>query len=401
MADIDYGQVNKDVALLTKQDPTLTPAEARAQSINNQRINSQLSSFFGVSQGSQVKNLKPGSATIKSQFGAVGEEVSVAITKSQNQNGSITVPFPFDEQSITVPDFVPTASKADASRLGSISGGFEDQTQGLNQLATTQSGMFGQTGTAISSVLGGVGNGLTSTINSFKSGLNQMTANIPTGSQSSTAKTQFAANPMASLDQQLTAFKTYLAQDNGTSNPFFDQLKSKFGELTNNADSFGRVPQLSTLADKSLITNTQSSSSNLANVIPPQLQGFGSQTSQINTEVLQQADSRAQLFPADKLEEKFKSLGNALAPQAKEFGQGVVGGLNIPGVSNTPKNFTPNEEQVSKDIVTLQRQDPTLTTAEARDQSIRSQQLNSGLSSFFGVDSIKQQATNPTAGIKI
>lgn len=401
MADIDYSQVDKDVKLLTAQDPTLTPAEARAQSINNQRISGQLSSFFGVSQGSQVKNPKFNSASIKSQFGAVGEEVSVAVTKSKTAGAGASIPFPFDEKNITVPDFVPTPSKADASMLGSISGGFATSPSGVNQLTTTTAGMFGQIGTKISSVIGGVGEGITSTVNSFKSGLNQMASNMPTGAQTSATRTQFAANPMASMDQQLTAFKTYIAQDNGTGNPFFDQLKSKFGELTKANESMGRVPQLSTLADKSIVTNAQTSSSNLANVIPPQLAGFGQQVSRINTEVLQQADSRAQLFPADKLEEKFKVLGNALEPQVKEFGQGVVGGLNIPGVANTPKNFTPNEEQVSKDIVTLQKQDPTLTTAEARDQSIRSQQLNSNLSSFFGVDALKQQASSASAGIKI
>ncbi len=398
MADIDYSQVDKDITTLTRQDPTLSVSEARSQAISNQRLNKNLSSYFGVNQGSQLQNFKFDSATLKNQFGSIGEEASVAISKSTSSGNADKVPFPFDESMITVPDVVANTSQAGANALGSIANGFETNGLGFNDLSTTVGGMFNSVGTQFSSVVAGVGSGITSAFNNVKSTISSLAKNIPSTASTANGKAAYAANPFASADQQVTAFKSYLAQESGSTNPFFDQLKSKFGELTS-ADVGGRLPSLSTLGDKSIVTTSPGSAiAGTATVIKsilPDLSGIPTQTA---NSVLDAKPLRAQLFPADALEQKFQSLGNALTPQIKQYGQGIVDGLNVPGISPGASSNVPiNQDQVTKDIAILQKQDPTLTEAEARDQATRNQQFNQGLTNALGFGNLNTGNT----GIKI
>lgn len=393
MPEINYSQVNKDIALLTKQDPTLTTTEARDQAVRNQQLNNQLSSAFGFGgSGSQLSNFKFDTASIKNQFGTLGEEVSVAFTKSKNSGNKGSVPFPFSEESITVPSVIPNKNTASADQLGSLTAGADLSSLDVNSLKTSVSGMFNQAGgigSQISSVVAGVGQGITSTIGGIKSAITDAGKKMAglTANQTGEQKLAFSANPFSSVDEQLTAFKSYSAKLETETSPFLDQLKNKFGGLTSSFAASGN-PRLGTLSlptDKSVIVATQSSVKNIADVINTSNPDLSKVTTSINSDVLAAKASRAQLFPVDELESKFKSIGNALAPQANAVKIQLAPSLDslggsIPSTSNQPID----QAKVDKDVTTLMNQDPTLTEAEARDQASRNQQLNSSLTKAFG-----------------
>jgi hypothetical protein len=398
-----------------------------------ENIGKDLSSKFG-----QLKNLKTDTATVKSQFGSMGEEPSVAISKSAGGSQE-SVEFPFDETKITSPKTIPEAFKGAADKFGSLSANIENA-MGGSDLSKTLSGMFGSASTTMSSVIGGVGSGMTSSIGSLKESLTAAAKNAAslTNVENPEQKFVLKSNPFASLEDQASAFKAYATKIESELEPQTEQLKAQFGGLTNSlqgalnqsagalgsairnvagaassaASSIGgilksnaggitttlqgvgdslkpRLPGLSTSLEKSLVLPVNSSSSaSFADVIKQSFGSVGGQLSNmsnsVSADVLAARQSRAQLFPADALESKLKSVGESLAPSiAKikdQIGSRLPEGFQAPGSGGV--NI--DQDQVNKDVTNLRARDPSITEAEARDQATRNQQLNNSLTKSFG-----------------
>lgn len=381
-------------------NPGMTIGEASAQVDQNAGLNTKLTSAFGFSSTgpatAQFKNFKFDSATIKSQFGSLGEEPSVAISKSAGDSQK-SVAFPFNETDITVPTSVADTFKGTADKFGSLLADAGSAVKG-SDLSTTLGGMFNSAGTTISSVVSGVGSGITSTFDGIKGTLTAAAKQLGAITKIESPEQKFAlkSNPLASLEDQASTFKSYANKLEAESTPSLDQLKNQFGSLTNSASGSlnsllggigSRVQGLSTLFDKSpTVATNATSASSIADVIKQSTEGSGAVlnnlSNNVSADALAAKQSRAQLFPADSLESKLKSVGESLKPSIVSLKDSI--GSSLPSSLTSTNTANIDQAQVDKDVVTLQRQDPTLTEAEARDQATRSQQLNKSLTSAFG-----------------
>lgn len=404
--------------------------EGGANRLAFEKLGSDLGSKFG-----QIKNPKTDTATVKSQFGSMGEEPSVAISKSAGDSQE-SVEFPFDETQIKAPNIIPESFKGAADKFGSLSANIENA-MGGSDLSKTLSGMFGSASTTMSSVIGGVGTGLSSSIGSLKDSLTAAAKNAAslTNIENPEQKFVLKSNPFASLEDQASAFKAYATKLESQLEPQVEQLKSQFGDLTNKvggsfsnalsqgagalgssirdvasgaANSVGgllkggagalqslgdnlksRLPGLSTALEKApAIPANAGSTSSFADVIKQSFGSVGGQLSNmsnsVSASVLAAKQSRAQLFPVDALESKLKSVGESLAPSVAKIkdqvGSILPEGLQAPGTGG----INIDQDQVNKDVTNLRANDPTLTEAEARDQAARNQQLNKSLTRAFG-----------------
>jgi hypothetical protein len=427
-----------------------TPAQEAAARQNAASLNASLTRASGFGEGGAnrlafenlgndigkklesqglIKNLKPEGATVKSQFGSMGEEPSVAISKSAGES-NVSVPFPFDETKITVPSQVPEAFKGLASNFGSIASGIENSIKGSN-LEKTLPGMFNSAATTMSSVISGVGSGMTSALGSVADKLGAAAKSVGslTSAESPEQKFAFKANPFASLEDQAAAFKTFATKLEADLAPVGEEIKGQLGGLTNSiggavgqlkgslsaigtnvggavssavgglksaasglaanlqgaAGQIPRISGLSTLADKTPAIPTSSS---FADVIKQTTGAFGGALSNLSNtasaDVLAAKQSRAQLFPVDQLESKLKSVGESLKPSIvsikDQISSSLPSGLQAPGTGG----ITIDQGQVDKDVSMLKANDPTLTDSEARDQATRNQQLNKSLTRAFG-----------------
>lgn len=403
---------------------SLTRASGFGEGGSNRMALENLGNSIGNKLQSQglIKNLKTEGATIKSQFGSLGEEPSVAISKSAGES-NVSVPFPIDESKITVPQQMPEAFKGIASSFGSLASGIENSIAGSN-LEKTLPGMFNSAATTMSSVISGVGSGMTSALGGIADKLGSAAKSVGslTSSESSEQKFAFKSNPFASLEDQAAAFKSFATKLEAESAPITEELKGQFGDLTNSiggavgqlkgslsaigtniggaissaaggiksavsgvAGQLPRISGLSTLADKAPAIPTSSS---FADVIKQTTGAFGGTLSNlsntVSADVLKARESRAQLFPVDQLESKLKSVGDSLKPSIvslkDQLSSSLPSGLQAPGSGGV----TIDQGQVDKDTIMLRAKDPTLTEAEARDQAARSQQLNKSLTAAFG-----------------
>ena len=357
-----------------------TPAQEAAARQNAAAFNASLTRASGFGEGGAnrlaLENLgadigsrltrnrtpKTDTATVKSQFGSLGEEPSVAISKSAGES-QISVEFPFDETKITVPKTIPEAFKGAADKFGSLAANIENSMAG-SDLSKTLKGMFGSASTTMSSVIGGVGTGIASNMGSLKDSLTAAAKNAAslTNIENPEQKFVLKSNPFASLEDQASAFKAYATKLEAQLEPQAEQLKSQFGELTTKAGgsfanaanqavgalgstirdvaggaigSLGgilkntaggvqgaglslksRLPGLTTAFEKApAIPANAGATTSFADVIKETFGSEGAQLSNmsntVSASVLAAKQSRAQLFPVDALESKLKSVGES------------------------------------------------------------------------------------------
>lgn len=368
------------------------------------RTAEQFSSLAPVNSAGLIKNLKTDSATIKSQFGSLGEEPSVAITKSAG-DAQKSVEFPFNETKISVPTSIPDSITGMADKFGSMTAGMVGSVG--SDIGKTVTGMFNSASTTMSSVVGGVGEGISSAIGGIKDTLAAASKQLGAITSTDSPEQKFAlkTNPLASLEDQASTFKSYANKLEGETSPSLDQLKGQFGGLTNSLTGAvggiisaggsiiqgvgSRVQGLSTLFDKSPTVSTNATSaSSIADVIKQTTGSIGGSLSNlsnsVSADVLAARTSRAQLFPVDALESKLQSVGDSLKPTVISI-KDSVSSLLPSGADLSSVGTSLSSTQIADTATKIMASNPSLTQAQALDSAAKSLQLNASSVSTFGI----------------